>query len=343
MTWLVIVVLAVLAVALYPVVRDFLRQRRQAVPDYVEGLRLMIDGRIDEAIARLKDAVNSDTDNVDAYIRLGDLFMQKGDVERALRIHENLALRRNLAPADERRVYQTLVRDYTRTDRKVKAIAILEELVHMDKQDMASRERLLELYVETGAWEKAEGLLREIGRNPAQRQTAARLYTLFGRARAKLEPDQARVWLEEAIKLDPRHLEARVALGDLQLAQGDSEGAIRTWGEVVSIAPEQNRLVRDRLERAYYEAGRFEDVARLYEQLLRRVPDDAGLAVALAEIYQKKEDLPAALRLLERSGGAQDANVLARLALAALYIDKGDVARARRILGEVIAKLSNAA
>jgi lipopolysaccharide assembly protein B len=343
MTWLVVVVLAVLAVALYPVVRDFLRQRRQTVPDYVEGLRLMLDGRADEAIARLKETVNHDTDNVDAYIRLGDLFMQKGDIERALRIHENLALRHNLSQQDERKVYLTLVRDYARTDRRVKAIAILEELVHMDKSDAASRERLLELYIETGSWEKAEELLKDLGRNPAQRAVAARLYTAFGRARTRLQPDEAKGWFEEAIKFDTKALEARVALGDLQLAQGDTEAAIRTWGEVTSIAPEQNRLVRDRLERAYFEAGRFEDVTRLYEQLLRKVPDDAGLAVALADIYRKKEDLPAALRLLERCCGTPDGDTLARLALAALYIDKGDIGRARQTLAEVITRLSNAA
>jgi lipopolysaccharide biosynthesis regulator YciM len=343
MTWLVVVVLAVLAVALYPVVRDFLKQRRQTVPDYVEGLRLMLDGRADEAIARFKETVNHDSDNIDAYIRLGDLFMQKGDVERALRIHENLALRHNLSPQDERKVYQTLVRDYARADRKVKAIAILEELVHLDKSDAVSRERLLDLYIDTGAWEKAEALLKDLGRDPAQRPVAARLYTAFGKARSKLQPDEARGWFEEAIKFDPAALEARVALGDLQLARGDIEAAIRTWGEVTSIAPEQNRLVRDRLERAYFEAGRFEDVTRLYEQLLRKVPSDSGLAVALADIYQKKEDLPAALRLLEKCCNSPDGDTLARLALAALYIDKGETARARQTLGEVITRLSSAA
>jgi lipopolysaccharide biosynthesis regulator YciM len=341
-TWLVLVVLAVLVVALYPVVRDFLRQRRQAVPDYVEGLRLMLDGRADEAIARLKSAANQDSDNVDAHIRLGDLFMQKGDVERALRIHENLALRRNLPAADERKVYRTLVRDYLRTDRKVKAIAIIEELVHMDKTDVHSRERLLELYIETGAWEKAEELLREFGRDPSQRGAAARLYAAFGRARARVQPDEAKGWFESAIRLDAQALEARVGLGDLQLAQGQIEAAIKTWNDVVSVAPDKNSLVRDRLERAYFEAGRFEDVMQLYEQLLRKVPNDAGLAVALADIYQKKEDLPAALRLLERCCARADGELVARIALAGLYLDKGDAGQCRKVLADLVNRLSSA-
>ena len=343
MTWLVIVVLAVLVVALYPVVRDFLRQRRQTVPDYVDGLRLALDGRNDEAILRLKEAVNHDSDNIDAYIRLGDLFMQKGDVERALRLHENLALRRNLSPQDEKKVYQTLARDYVRTDRKVKAIAILEELVHLDKADIEGRERLLELYIETGAWEKSEVLLKELGRNPAQRVAAARLYTAFGRSYARVKPDEARAWFESALRLDSKALDARVSLGDMQLADGDTEAAIKTWNEVVNVAPEKNALVRERLERAYFEAGRFEDVTRLYEQLLRKVPEDAGLAVALAEIYQKKEDLPAAIRLLERCCSKPDGDMLARLALAALYFDKGETARGRQALADVMARLASQA
>ncbi|MCX6843662.1 MAG: tetratricopeptide repeat protein [candidate division WOR-3 bacterium] len=341
MSWLIVVILAVLVVAVYPIVRDFLRKRRTAVPAYVEGLQAALDGRPADAIARFREAVGIDTDNVDAYIRLGDLFMQQGETERAIKIHENLALRRNLDKRDEKKVLQALVRDYMKADRKVKAISILEELVHLDKTDAQSAEHLAELYIETGAWDKCEELLKELARNHAHRQRAARLYTEYGRAYPKNNPGAALAAFETALKLDPGSIPARLYMGDHQLSQGDTNAAISVWNDILELAPDKNALVRERLERAYFDAGKFEDITTLYEKLLRKVPDDAGLVVALAEIHQKKDDLPAAIRLLERFAGRQKDNVFSRVALAAMYLEKDEVAHARAVIGEVLAVLQS--
>jgi lipopolysaccharide biosynthesis regulator YciM len=343
MTWLILVILAVLVVALYPVVRDFLRKRRTAVPAYVEGLQAALDGRTVDAIARLKEAVGTDSDNVDAYIRLGDLFMQQGEVERAIKVHENLSLRRNLDKREEKKVLQALVRDYVKTDRKVKAISLLEELVHMDKSDAASAERLAELYIETGAWDKCEEQLKELARHQAHRQRAARLHTEYGHAYPKNNPGAALAAFETALRLDPSSIPARLYMGDHQLTQGDTNGAIKTWNDIIELAPEKNALVRDRLERAYFDAGKFEDITTLYEKLLRKVPGDSGLVVALAEIYQKKEDLSSAIRLLERFAGKQTADVLPHVALATMYLDRGETDRARTVLAEALSALQAAA
>jgi len=339
MNWLILVILAVLVVALYPVVRDFLRKRRSAVPAYVEGLQAALDGRPTDAIARFREAVGTDTDNVDAYVRLGGLFMQQDEIERAIKVHENLALRRNLNKRDEKKVLQALVRDYVKANRKVKAISILEELAHLDKSDVRNMERLAELYIETGAWDKCEEQLKELARNQACRARAARLYTEYGRAYPKNDPGVTLAAFETALKLDPGSIPARLYLGDHQLSQGDTDAAIRTWNDILELAPEKNGLVRDRLERAYFDAGKFEDVTTLYEKLLRKVPDDAGLVVALADIHQKKEDLPAATRLLERFTGRQKSEVLARVALAMMYLDRDEAERARGVLAEVLSVL----
>jgi lipopolysaccharide biosynthesis regulator YciM len=339
MTWLILVILALLVVALYPVVRDFLRKRRTTVPAYVEGLQAALDGRTADAIARLKETVAADSDNVDAYIRLGDLFMQQGEVERAIKVHEDLALRRNLDKRDEKKVLQALVRDYVKADRKVKAISLLEELVHLDKTDADSAEKLAELYIQTRAWDKCEGQLKELAR--FQRQRAARLYTEYGRAYPRDNPGAALAAFETALKLDQNSIPARLYLGDHQLSQGDTNAAISTWTDILELAPAENALVRDRLERAYFDAGKFEDITALYENLLRKVPEDSSLVVALAEIYQKKEDLSSAIRLLERFSSRMKRDVLPRVALAAMYLEREETGRARAVLAEVLSALQS--
>ena len=338
MTVLVIIILAVVVVALYPVVRDFLRRRQKAAPAYVEGLQLLLDGRPEEATEKLKEAVGIDSTNVDAYIRLGNIFIGQGDVERGIAVHERLALRRNLKPDEEKALYRALAADYLKTDRRLKAVDILEELVRLERDDSDAAQRLFWLYIETESWDKCRELLKELTRHARDRRWVARLLAEFGRAWDRGEPGRGRDSFQEALRLDRGCLAALLYSGDSLMAQGDTEAALRTWNEIVTLAPEENFLVRRRLESAYYELGRYDDITQLYEGLLRRVPDDQGLALALAGIYQKKQSVAEAVRLLERTV-ARDGEAIFRVTLADLYLQQGNAARAQRVLAELTDQL----
>ncbi|MGQ9678809.1 MAG: tetratricopeptide repeat protein [bacterium] len=333
---MIIVIIALLIVALYPVIRDFFRQRRATIPDYVEGLKFLLDGKIEAAAKKLKQAVEEDTNNIDAYIRLGNIFLKQGDTERALRIHENLALRRNLKPGEEIDVYRVLVKDYLKTGRKVKAIPLLEELIRVDRNDIASRELLLDLYIENNSWEKCEEIFKDLPK--IDRQRTGRLYALYGYAYGKVNPKAGVKWLNEALKLNQRSIVARLFLGDLLLSQGEVNQAIQIWRELLEIAPEKNYLVRDRLERAYFESGHFEEITSLYRQLLNRVPQDPGLVLALAGIYAKMENTKEARNILERAN--RNGNVATRILLAQILLEEGENSRARSVINEALQKIT---
>ncbi len=335
MSVLLIVLLLVLAVALYPVVRDLIRTRRSTVPSYVEALQNLLDGRPADAIEKLKDTVARDSTNVDAYIRLGDVFIRQGDVERGIKVHETLALRRNLSPADELKLDRALANDYLRTDRRLKAMAVLEEILRLDSGNRWAVNELFRLCLKTESWDRCRVLLRNLGQRASYRGEAASLYAEFGRAMAKLDREEASHWFKEALRLDNRSLPARLYLGDSQIAAGDAEAAIRTWTEIISLAPEQNYLVRRRLESAYYDLGKYDEIAKLYEQLLRRVPEDSGLVLALAGIYHKKQNLVAAVNLLRKSAD-DTSSMLSRLALVDLYLQNGDTRAAQRLVSGMI-------
>ena len=55
------------------------RKEARRTPPYIIGLRALVDGDEDTAIRELKNAVRIDSSNVDAYIRLGDLFRARGE------------------------------------------------------------------------------------------------------------------------------------------------------------------------------------------------------------------------------------------------------------------------
>lgn len=333
---LLIVIIALLIVALYPVIRDFFRQRHATIPAYVEGLKLLLDDKIDAAAKKLKQAVEEDTGNVDAYIRLGNLFLEQGDTERALRIHEGLALRRNLKPAEERDVYRALVKDYLKIGRKVKAIPLLEELIRVDRNDITSREVLLDLYIENNSWEKCEEIFKDLPKG--DRQLIGRLYALYGSAYGKVDPKAGVKWLNEALKINQQSMVARILLGDLLLTQGEVKQAIQIWREMLEIAPEKNYLVRERLERAYFESGHFEEITHLYRQLHQRVPQDTGLVLALAEIYAKMENTREARNILERA--TRNGGATIHVLLAQILLQEGEHSRAISVINEALRRLT---
>lgn len=335
---LVIIILLLLIVALYPIVRDMLRKHRETVPAYVEGLQLVLDHEPEKALVRLKQAVDKDPNNIDAYIRLGNILIEQGEVERGVWVHENLGLRRNLKPEDERNVLRALARDYLATDRKLKAASSLEELLRLDPRDAQSAEKLFHLYIETASWDKCDALLKELSRRLPDRTRLAVLCAELGRARSRSDPAAARDYLEQALRLDRNSIEARLYLGDLNMSERKTEEAIRLWTEALELAPAKNALVRSRLEAAYYESGRYDEIPRVYEQLLRKVPADEGLAVALAGIYGKREESAKAVRLLERYTRPESGPGL-YLSLAMALLKQGNTERAIRALEQAADKL----
>ena len=64
---------------------------------YAEGLDLMITGRRKAAYKNFKDIIQKDSDNVKAYLRLGQVLREGGNSSEAIKIRRGLNHRRNLS------------------------------------------------------------------------------------------------------------------------------------------------------------------------------------------------------------------------------------------------------
>jgi tetratricopeptide (TPR) repeat protein len=103
--WIILVAVVIAGIVILAVVLSR-RPGGPAADNYQEALRALLDGRETEAIKRLRDTVMKDTDNVDAYIRLGRLIRQRGDAEKAAHIHQSLTVRPALKRSEELVIYE---------------------------------------------------------------------------------------------------------------------------------------------------------------------------------------------------------------------------------------------
>ena len=90
----------------------FFPKKKDSNKLYTEALEALLEGDIENAVFKLKDLVQYDTNNIRAYLRLGDIFRENLKVEQALKIHQSLILRKRLSKALQCEIYMSLARDF---------------------------------------------------------------------------------------------------------------------------------------------------------------------------------------------------------------------------------------
>ena len=97
---------------------------------YFVGLNYLLNEQPDEAIETFIHALEVNPETVETHIAIGKLFRQRGDVERAIKVHQNLLARPNLSRQQGDRVQLELARDYLQVGLDQRAERLLRELMH---------------------------------------------------------------------------------------------------------------------------------------------------------------------------------------------------------------------
>lgn len=334
-----LLLLVLLAGIIYLLYREYRRSRSSRRPVYTEALMDLLDDRKDEALARLKETVNVDSGNVDAYLRLAQLLMERGETERAGRIYQMLAVRRNLPARDEQKVLLALAREHLRAKRVNRAISLLEQISEHDPRDITGRELLLFVYLQTERWDDVKELLKDLVKLQKDKHRAALYLTETGARLYAREPETAAGYFAQALDLDGKSVPALIYAGDALYARDKMPEAVARWKQVLGAHPDLSFMVRERIEKAFYESGKYEEIVKIYEDLIAQTPDDAGLYVPLARIYAKKGDAARAQAVLNRvSARAQDSPQV-RLLKVELSLGQNDTGAALKELAQVESRL----
>ena len=127
-----------------------------AYRQYFRGLIYLLNDRPDEAIATFVATLEVNKETFDTHLALGNLMRRKGDVEQAIRIHQNLLARPNLPPLQLQRAQLELARDYISAGLYDRAEKILQELVQSSEELRPTCLRhLVEIYQAERDWTKA--------------------------------------------------------------------------------------------------------------------------------------------------------------------------------------------
>src|SRR5713226_5880335 len=118
----------------------------RASPEYLTGLAHLANQDPDQAIAAFVKALEVDDETVELHLTLGTLFRKRGEVDRALRIHENLLARPGLKPVHQNQARFELAQDFLKAGLMDRSEALFKGLVQQGMFLQPSLENLMALY-----------------------------------------------------------------------------------------------------------------------------------------------------------------------------------------------------
>jgi len=326
MSFVIILLIASIAIILYLYFRPHKDKSTTSV-SYMEGLIALLDNHEELALRRLKDAVAVDTDLTDAYIRLGNLFRKKGDIDRAIQIHQSLTVRPTLKKDEEKKVYFALIQDYIAAGRPNKSIAFLKEILKIDKNDRVAWDTVIRVYEDMQNWQECTTAFEDQPngdfRDP--KRFAFCLASLAGvRMKEPVSEDDNNAdrdihnLLKKALRIHPDSLTALYHMAEYYRSKDDLKKAREFYLKIAAQVPDFLFLIIPSLEKVMYDLGSFDEMIPLYERIFRDNPKNFPVGFALAALYEKKNELESARDVYRKIAEMHPKDVVSRLNLLRL-------------------------
>lgn len=282
---------------------------------YYKGLNYLLDGRQDGAVDAFIGALEVNSETLETHIALGNVLRKKGEVERAIRIHQNLLARPSLPRAQVHQAHLELARDYISAGLLDRAERLLLDLVkESSPQRRASQRLLIDIYQRERDWQRAidvatqlvprksllGGAPSEIGGATPQPVTIglSHYYCELAKERHEAgEYPEARQLLQEALIHDKRSVRASIMLGRVECDSGRFKQAIKALRKVRTQDADFIAETIPTLRRCYRELDDEKSLRGYLQDCLDSSPG-APLVIAAAEDLLEAEGIAVAEEFL---------------------------------------------
>jgi len=267
----------------------FDRRKARESPHYILGLNFLVANQIDLAIEELSKAASVDGDALEVHMILGNLYREKGQVGKAITVHQTLLQRPKLNRLEHAYVLLCLGLDYKRGGFVDRAHEAFTEVLRLDPSNEYALINLQKLHEEQHEWTEAYDTrqrlskLTDVESRTRNQAILAFLENEIGlEARRRKDYAEAARRFQAAIDLDARAVPAYINLGDVRLAEGKDAEAAAIWDKLIEVAPDRAYLTFDRLEAFAVRNRTPERFTRLCRKLIEENPQDWRARLALS-------------------------------------------------------------
>ena len=234
---------------------------------YVRGMYAMLTGEVETAIEELSKVVELSTEPIEVYLALGNLYRQRGQIDRAIRVHQSLLTRRSLSEEERVLALNALGQDFKTGGLIDRALKTFRDALALAPKDADALAHLVKLSEDLAEWGDAYEYAVRLQKVQRHREPRNLSYLLAQKAQRMAEDGQtfrAAWYLHKAIRQHPENLPAYIFLA-----------------------------------RLYLKAGKAEKARRVVERALRRIPHKCFAVLGLLkEITMQLQDLEGYLKTL---------------------------------------------
>ncbi|MFA0438540.1 lipopolysaccharide assembly protein LapB [Vibrio sp. 10N.286.49.C2] len=281
---------------------DRQEQSHQISRQYMTGLNLLLSDQSDKAVDHFIELLQVDDETIDTHLALGNLFRSRGEVDRAIRIHQNLISRSGLTIEQKNLALQQLAKDYMVSGFLDRAEKIFVQLVEEPEHREGALVQLVSIYEQTQEWHKAieyASALLKMGKKRVRNNIAHFWCELAMVEQSDSNTQKAIQHFRKALAVDPRCARANIALGRLYL---ENEDYLKTIEHLEAVLEQDKDFVSEvlpTLAECYHHLGQEQD---LVEFLRASIEKGAGVSaeLMLAQLVAHHEGTASAQALLTR-------------------------------------------
>jgi lipopolysaccharide biosynthesis regulator YciM len=269
---------------------------------YCRGLNYLLNEQQDKAIEVFLQIAAVDKDTVETQFALGHLFRRRGEVDRAIRLHQSLVARPGLSDEQKTRAVLALGEDYMRAGLLDRAETLFTDLVRMGVLAPQALRHLISIYQAERDWGKAIEHARQLesaGGEPMGKLVAQFHCELAEKARLAGDLDQARQHVADAYAADSHSVRAGLVEGRLELAAGNDAAAIRAFERVARHDIEFLPEILEPLLGCYERRGEGARARGFLMEMIEHYPGVSPV-LAIARMIEREEGKTAALAFLSR-------------------------------------------
>lgn len=239
--------------------------------DYFKGLNYLLNEQPDKAIEVFVRMAEVDNDTAETHLALGSLFRRRGEVDRAIRIHQNLIARPTLSQDQRAHALFELGEDYMKAGLLDRAEQLFQELIGLKLLIPSSLLHLVDIYQQEQDWGKAIEFSLQYDQETGQKsgELIAQYYCeLAEKSLVKGDTQQFQQCVEQAYQHDENCVRASMLLADREKKNENYPDAIKHY----MLATQQDAafipVIVASLRECHEKVGSHEDMSAFLDNVL---------------------------------------------------------------------------
>lgn len=268
--------------------------RKSTLPrDYLIGLNFLLNEETDKAVDIFVKMLEVDSDTVETHLAVGKLFRKRGEVDRAIRIHQNLIARPQLERVYREQSLYELGQDYLSAGMLDRAERIFLELVNAKSHSSQALRTLIDIYQQEKDWEnaiKVASKYENVTKQSMQPVIAHYHCELAEMAFQKSQFDAANEHLIKAFSADQSSVRSTLLQAKIHMQHEQYKEALRCLKKIKDQNPDYLSESIDLLASCYEKLGQEDELVTHLKNLVDEYPRVPVVLILAERIRQWKGD-----------------------------------------------------